>query len=282
MRRWAVPVACLGLYGLLTWCFAEKPQPPQGSASPKDAAGLVAAPAEPTLVDRLFQTVNYNGLEDPKADLGQALELLSRPYGIPFQINEKAFAYESVKEVARIEITNPNPLPPMKAPVAQVLRKVLSRIPVPSGATFMLRRNYVEITTETFLRGEVWGTPDEGPFLPIVHLDFHSRPLDQVVEELANQAKYNVVLDRTLEDGERKAEVTARLYNVPLDTALRVIVPPPNLRVAWMDNVLFITKKETAEALEKARPRRAPTKGNWNWMSNGTTGLWLPLPPEGR
>jgi tetratricopeptide (TPR) repeat protein len=106
------------------------------------------------IIKALAKPVNYGGLEDPKADLAAALDQLSKSYGIVFDINEKAFTFEAIKDVAKSEITNPNPIPAMRATLATVLRKILSRVQVPSGATWVIRKDTIEITTGTFAAAE--------------------------------------------------------------------------------------------------------------------------------
>jgi tetratricopeptide (TPR) repeat protein len=112
-------------------------------------------PARATeLLQQLSKPINYLGLDDPKATLQEALEQLAKAYNLTFDINEKAFTFENVKDVAKTEVASPNPIPPVKATLATVLRKILSRVPVPSGATWLIRRDTVEITTGTFAAAE--------------------------------------------------------------------------------------------------------------------------------
>src|SRR5262249_51766019 len=49
---------------------------------------------------------------------------------------------------------DPNPIPPMKTTLATVLKKILARVPVPSGATYLIRRDVIEITTGQFATAE--------------------------------------------------------------------------------------------------------------------------------
>jgi hypothetical protein len=254
--------------GLLAWAAADAPRPPAPAPPP-------AARAE-KLHNPLSQPLNFEGIDDPKATLIEALDHLGKKCNVVFNVNEKAFKYENVQDVLKTEVAQPDPVVPMKTTLATVLRKVLARVQVPSGVTWLLRPDHIEITTGEFARREVWGAADEGPFLPIVQVMLDRRPLDEALKDLAEQSAYNVVLDpNTAEKG--KTVVTARMYNVPLDTAVRLLSGMAGLRLVQIDNVLYVTTKEGAEALEKDRPRKQPRKGDWDWMPNGTTGLWLPL-----
>jgi hypothetical protein len=272
MRSTVFAGALLAALGLLAWAAAD---------APKQTAAPAAPPAASTqaLHTQLTRRVDFNGLDDPKTTLQEALQALAKWYfggADVFDVNERAFNHEQLKDVLKAEVASPNPVPPMKnVRLVTVLRKILSRIPAPSGATFLLRPDVIEITTGEFERREVWGAADEGPFLPVVHLALDHRPLDEALRDLADQAAYNVVLDgSTAEKG--KTALTAKMYNAPLDTAVRLLAGMAGLRLVQVDNVLYVTTKEGAEALEKDRPRKQARKGDWDWTLNGTTGLRLP------
>ncbi len=263
-------IVCAAL-GLLACAAAEAPKPP----TPPPASPATSTEGLPAPLSQYLHS--FAGFDDPKTTLAEALDQLAKLFNVAFDVNEKAFKYENVMDVLKTEIASPNPIPPMKkVRLDTLLRKVLSRIPVASGATYLLRPDHVEITTGEFQRREVWGTADDGPFLPIVHAVLDRRPLDEALKELADQSGYNVVLDTaTAEKG--KTPMTVKMYNVPLDTAVRLLASMAGLRLVQLDNVLFITTREGAEALEKDRPRKHARKGDWDWGLNGTTGLRLPL-----
>src|SRR4029077_6454536 len=73
---------------------------------------------------------------------------------VTFDINERAFKYEMLNDVAKTEIANPNPLPGVKSTFGTVLKRILARVPVPSGATYLIRRDVIEITTGQFATAE--------------------------------------------------------------------------------------------------------------------------------
>jgi tetratricopeptide (TPR) repeat protein len=112
------------------------------------------------LRDALSRPIRYKGLNDPAATLQEALDQLEKDQGVQFDINEKAFNFEKqngfvVPEggVGRLEVAKPE-IPPMNATLGTVLRKILNRVPVPSGATYIIRRDTIEITTGTFATAE--------------------------------------------------------------------------------------------------------------------------------
>ncbi len=208
-----------------------------------------AAPVPPlSMPQKLAQRVTFNGIDDPKATLREALDKLSNLYDVTFDINDKAFKFENLMDVDKTEIATPNALPAMNVRLSTVLRKILSRIPVPSGAVYCVRTDHIEITTGTFQGVEIWGKYG-GPHLPLVNATLVKTPLEDAVKELAEQSDFNVILDNRAAD-KAKTPVTARLLNMPLDTALRLLSDMTDLRSVHIDNVLYVTTKENAAALE--------------------------------
>jgi hypothetical protein len=107
------------------------------------------------LRDKLNKTIDFAGYEDPKTTLIEALDQLAKVYDVAFDVNEKAFKYEMLNDVLKTPIAETNPIPPMrKTTLGTVLKKILSRIGVPSGATYMIRRDQIEITTGQFATAE--------------------------------------------------------------------------------------------------------------------------------
>jgi tetratricopeptide (TPR) repeat protein len=102
----------------------------------------------------LSKPVQYEGLEDPKATLQDALEQLAKRYNLSFDINEKAFKFDNIAEPGKAEVASPNPIPAMHTTLSTVLRRILSRVPAPTGATYIIRRDVIEITTGTFAGAE--------------------------------------------------------------------------------------------------------------------------------
>ncbi|HZY83903.1 MAG TPA: hypothetical protein VFE78_03675 [Gemmataceae bacterium] len=214
------------------------------------------------LADLLNKTVKFSGFDDPKTTLVEALDNLAKRYDLSFDVDEKAFKAEAVPEVLRTEIAQPNPIPEMNATLGAALKKVLARIPVESGATFVVRREVIEITTVEALRKEIWGEDYHGPMLPLVRSNFEKLPLRDALRELAQQAEYNVVLDSAVAEEAAKTPVTAKLRNAPLDTAVRLLADMADLRSVQTANVLYVTTPEKADALrarlKAAQPKPAP------------------------
>src|SRR5262249_59030323 len=111
---------------------------------------------------------------DPKATLQEALDQLSQSYDVQFDVNEKAFKFDNPnlppEGILRTEVGTP-PLPPMNATLGTVLRKILSRIPAQTGATYIIRPDTIEITTGSFPTAEkaIPVSPVAALVLPIPH-----------------------------------------------------------------------------------------------------------------
>ncbi|HEX5271997.1 MAG TPA: hypothetical protein VFW33_15980 [Gemmataceae bacterium] len=239
---------------------AEKP-----SAKPAPAP---AVKAEPSPAERLQRRVDFPGVEDPKATLRDALDLLARDSGLTFDVNEGAFREAMGDADVLGRPIEDRPLPKMKNVSAErVLRRILARVPVPGGAAFMVRREGIEITTDAAQAAEVWPKDFEGPRLPLVSADFDNVPLAEALRELARQSEMNVVVDARAAE-KVKAPVSARLVNAPLDTAVRTLADMAGLKPFPVDNLLYVTTADNADRLrEQERRRRAdadlpPREGN--------------------
>ena len=116
-----------------------------GAAMPKRALELR---------DLLAKVVKFGGYDDPKTTLAEAIAQLQLKYDLNISVNEKAFKFDQVMDVAKTEIAVPTPIPEMKTTLSTVLKRILARIPAPSGATYIIRRDEIEITTGQFALGE--------------------------------------------------------------------------------------------------------------------------------
>ena len=100
------------------------------------------------LARRLNERIDFNGIDDPKTTLADALDLFRMKYGLSIDVRDSAFAAENVPDVSIQEIAV-KPLRPMKSvKLATALNRVLSRVQCESGCTFVIRDDLLEITTE--------------------------------------------------------------------------------------------------------------------------------------
>jgi RNA polymerase sigma factor (sigma-70 family) len=266
----------LGLAGTGAGLFAQRgaarpPGPASAPAVEEKDEGRAAAPAaeapapaagpdakeerrpkqDKQLSEMLKTRVQFAAVDDPNATLAEVLDQLSKRFDIAFQINEKAFAAggEGVPDVLQTPVAQPRPLTAMDVRLATVLQKVLSRVPAPSGARFLIRKEYVEITTAAAIRDE-FGIEPNRPLLPLVWEVFDNVPLATALQALGDDTGYNIVIDPRLA-GKLKTPVTAALKNVPVDTAVRLLAGMDSLRAVRVDNVFYITPAENAGWVEE-------------------------------
>jgi hypothetical protein len=211
-------------------------------------------------VAKLKQAVKFKGyVADSTLTLEEMLNHLADRYDLTFDVNENAFRLDNVEDTLQTAIAKLAMPPMFGARLETVLCKILSRIPAASGATYVIRPDRVEITTMAAVRQEFWGKDHPGPYLPLVHAEFNKSPLEQALKDLAEQADFNIVLDGRIEE-KGKTAVTARLSNVPLDTAVRMLADMADLQPVLMDNTLYVTTRDNAARLEKQQQK--PAKPN--------------------
>jgi len=260
---------------------AEKPNEKQkpiveaavDASAPKGGEKQKADPkqAQPkramTMKDALATEIKFERMDDPKLTLGDFLEQISDTYNLTFDVNEIAFRADGGVpngDILSLPIAE-KPIPRMAGiKVSTLLRKVLSRIPSQTGATFVFRPNLtlIEITTEAALREELQlhlpvstgGDEDARvpALLPLVFISIDKAPLEDALKEISASTGYNIVLDRNKVNKE-KAQVTAELSNVPVDTAVRILADLADMDVVKLDNVLYVTTRENAERLQKQK-----------------------------
>ena len=76
------------------------------------------------------------------------------------------------------------------------------------------------------------------------------------IARLADASGISVVLDARVVEKAGKTPVTATLNNIPLDTAVRLLADMADLKAVAIDNVLYVTAKANAEALQAEQDKR--------------------------
>ena len=127
------------------------------TAAQAQGAGSAALPSPRSLVAALTAPVTFEGMDDPKLELREALGFLAKRYGVAFTINDRAFQVENpdAHDIGTTPIASTSAIPPMTAPLGKVLARILARLPVPSRATFLVREDSIEITTGAFVAAEI-------------------------------------------------------------------------------------------------------------------------------
>lgn len=103
---------------------------------------------------RLAKRVDFQGLNDPRATLSDVLVVLARKYELFFDINERAFRFDQLRNVDRMAVCETQAIPAMKnVPLSKVLETILARIPAPSKAGYRVTpQGYIEISTKLFIK----------------------------------------------------------------------------------------------------------------------------------
>ena len=152
-------------------------------------------------------------------------------------------------DVARFRIAATNEIPPMKTTLATVLRKVLARLPVHSGAIWVIRHDGLEITTKAAWLREL-GLPP-GTKSELVSHRFRGVPLHQALEAVGP-----VLIDLRVEKQVR-TKVTARLTHVPIETVVELLADMADLAVVKRGDVFYVTSRANAVRLKQAEAERA-------------------------
>jgi hypothetical protein len=278
MGRWLMHwfIVLFVLAGTLAWTRAVpmaedvRPKTEDPPARPRTENPAVK------MARNLNKKVDFPGLEDPKTTLADAIEVLTSLYGVSLEINDKAFKADGVVDILKTPIAETSPLPALKqASLERILRKILARIPTPSGANFVVRKDHIEITTDTARLAEFWpngnengkANPDPAMAadaapaapkpLPLVVIEFEAVQLDKALRELAAAADYNIVLDSRAAD-KGKVPVTASLINVPLDTAVRMLSDMVELKPVLLNNAIYVTTEKRADRFQPGGPFPPP------------------------
>jgi hypothetical protein len=111
-----------------------------------------------------------------------------------------------------------------------------------------------------------------------VNLRADALPLKDSLQRLARDTGANVVLDQRLTK-EGQTAVTARLDDVPLETAVEVLADQAGLKAVRLNNVLYVTTEARAEKLHRPPAAAAPA-GGWQVWPDGAGGFRL-TPPAG-
>jgi RNA polymerase sigma factor (sigma-70 family) len=256
----------------------DKEKPREEAPAPKPAVEEAVADSGWDAVTRLknwreqlTKPLNFEGIEDPRLTLQDALDKLGHRFKINFEINDKAFELDQLKDVGRTPIGETKPIPPMRnTTLATLLRLILARVPTPSGAVYILRPDSVEITTTRALLLELGIARDkpagvdpdspEGlfgpPEIPLVWDVFEETPISKALMRVTERTSFSVIVDASFKD-RVKDNVTAQFNNVPVDTAVRLLANMANLSMVQVDNVFYLTTPEKAKLLRNEYLRDA-------------------------
>jgi hypothetical protein len=139
---------------------------------------------------------------------------------------------------------------------------ILSRVPVPSGAIFLIRRDAVEITTYQVLRYEL-KLPDDDedlnrlqPPTTVLWEEFQNEPLSAALARIAEEAETSILIDPNVKQ-KAATKLTVTLRNVPLDDALELLANMAGLVVVTRTNAYYVTTPANAAQMRLLSTRKA-------------------------
>jgi hypothetical protein len=269
MKRTLVGLGVVAAVAVLGGAWSSAPAEPREK---RPEAGAAAPAKKVSLAKKLHEVIDFPGIDDPRERLIDVLDKFAKNHGVTFSVNERAFKHEMLFDVTEQEVANPHVIPPMKRTLATVLKKVLARLPIPSGATYLVRKEAIEVTTNAFANAEVYPAEntvynpldddkaESGKFVvttfPRVAASFRKTPLAEALETLAEENDVNIVLDASVAEERMKAPVTMKVRNLPADTAVLMLARMANLHAVQIDNALFVSTLEKAVALKKMHALR--------------------------
>jgi hypothetical protein len=268
LRKATLFVLAVALGGLGLWATRAAAPPASAPAAQKAPAPAgkekQAQPRDRDFRAALRKVYDFKGIDDPKTTLIDALTMLAEKNGVAFDVNERAFKFEGFNDVLNLPIAENTPLKKTKAPLATVLKKFLERIPVPSGATFVIRRDAIEITTAQLLRHELKilvpadAESDQGlieSLPPVVWEQFSDEPLKDALQKIAEAADVTVLIDPRV-GRKTEAKITATIRNLPLEAALELLADMAELAVAPKANGYYVTTRENAARMSPPRKKK--------------------------
>lgn len=148
-------------------------------------------------------------------------------------------------------------------------------------AKFLVYPDHIKIVPDTFAAYEsgVLGlgtdpNTDEAPLLPVtdmlrarpltrrglVNASFKSKPLSEIVDEIADATGANVTVSPTLPAAMRQTPITVRFANTPVDAAVRTLCEMADTGVIEDANVLLVTTRERVAARAKEEAQKLKDK----------------------
>jgi RNA polymerase sigma factor (sigma-70 family) len=241
---------------------AQKPTPPAGKPpapppppggetpppTPEDKPTARAVPNPPSLValrKRMAATVLID--QEQRMSLGSVLDFLGDRYAVPFLVDgsltEVGAQQRGEGAVAvRQQDVMLQKTPPV--PLSVVLQNVLSQAQVPGGRlTYRVKDGHVAI---------VVARPAARMLEEPVRVEAENDRLSAVLDRLVADTGANIVQDPRAKE-QLATPVNLSLQDVPLESAVRVLSDTAGLRVAVVDNILYVTTPENAERMKKEK-----------------------------
>jgi len=188
---------------------------------------------------------------DGNTPLRDALEFISDRYQLTILIDEQAFKSQRKEKEKNVGDEHVR-LPKMNGiPAGTILSLLAAQV----DGTYLVRPEYVEITTLKRSRPVDWVSSDRD-LAPKVNATFDQRPLDRALRQLASSSGINVILDGRVTEKAAQTPITTTFIQAPVDTAVQLLADMGDLKSVAMDNMLYVTTKANAEALQSEQESR--------------------------
>jgi len=275
-------LATLGVFGAGSGLFLGRGQARYDNPAPqnKPAETAVAAnPPAPAVVtpasgahrdlelrDLLARQFQYDGLDDPKATLQDALDQMASKYSVVFNVNEATYPELEADQLLKTEVVSKAPLQPMTTSLDVILRKVLARVSGKAESTFVIRKDHIEILSVSALRREL-GLPVDAPIPQLVYEHFENVSLNEALSTIADRYGVSIVIDPAAVESFKDRKITVWLRNVPVETAVRAMAMTGDHPVVRLGNLLYVCSDpgqaiELLEAHEASQRPASPAPKN--------------------
>jgi hypothetical protein len=227
----------------------------KGGAEPKARPPAPAGGAARVVTVLHNEPISLGETDLQTAPLTDVLRQLAKQYDITFVIDNSAF--EQPAAVADAKATNLSAARLDGLTLGRFLSVYLRGLSV-ADVTYLVRDYGIEITSrekaqhqaglvEAVQAADESDEPAAGvrararQTLPLVSVVAEDRPLGEVLTELARAYDLNLVVDRPARNQAAEAAVSARLLNVPADTALELLAEQVGLEVIRKGNTFRLT-----------------------------------------
>jgi len=225
------------------------PVPAQDEAQPAKAKAGPDALA--VLLEKLHsQEVQFKeGTNINDIPLFELIHDLSKRYDVTFVINEESFKAEQMPNIKEMK-------PNLSATQLRglTLHQFLTTVFDSVGATYLVKGKVIEIVPPTHAARVTKTTVEQLDDVrkalaqPLVSFVAKEKPLNEALALLADRYDLSVVLAPQAGDA-RTGFVTARLLNVPAETALELLAVQCDLRVVRKGTAFLVTSKDHADGM---------------------------------
>jgi hypothetical protein len=107
------------------------------------------------LLNRLERPIKFEGFPNPQLTLLECLAYFDEKYGLKIIFDEGAFKEDGAKNLLDLAVSDKNLPKSHPVKLKTLLRLCLAQIPVRSRGIFIVRGEYVEITSAKTMKGEL-------------------------------------------------------------------------------------------------------------------------------